>query len=95
MEKIKVIVKFFAYLRDYIDDGLIEVDLVKGDTVSQLMDYLCNTYEIRDKLFDNKKNLKSWVSILKNGREIKFLEGFQTKLENGDEIAVFPPVAGG
>ncbi|MFX0071093.1 MAG: ubiquitin-like small modifier protein 1 [Candidatus Hermodarchaeota archaeon] len=95
MEKIKVTIKFFAYLRDYINDGIIEIDLVKGDTISHLMDYLCNTYKIRDKLFDNEKNLKSWVSILKNGREINFLEGLQTKLENGDEVAIFPPVAGG
>ncbi|TFG04028.1 MAG: MoaD/ThiS family protein [Promethearchaeota archaeon] len=91
----KVSVKFFAYLSDYIDDNVLELELVEGANISNLLDFLCKSYGIQDILFDNHEKLKSWVSILKNGREIHFLEGLKTKLKNGDEIAIFPPVAGG
>ncbi|MDH5419483.1 MAG: MoaD/ThiS family protein, partial [Candidatus Bathyarchaeota archaeon] len=33
--------------------------------------------------------------ILINGRGIKALQGFETKLKEGDTVAIFPPVGGG
>jgi molybdopterin synthase sulfur carrier subunit len=33
--------------------------------------------------------------ILKNGRNIHFLSGLDTQLDDGNLIALFPPVAGG
>jgi molybdopterin converting factor small subunit len=30
-----------------------------------------------------------------NGRDIGFLKGMETVLQNGDEILILPPVAGG
>ena len=55
---------------------------------------LCSPYNEKHK--GAKKNkLRDQITILKNGREIRFLSGLETKLENGNEISVFPPVHGG
>jgi len=35
------------------------------------------------------------VNVLKNGRNIHFLNGLETPLSEGDVIALFPPAAGG
>ncbi len=36
-----------------------------------------------------------YLHVLLNGRNIVFLEGAQTKLTDGDTVAVLPPVGGG
>lgn len=61
----------------------------------QLLESLCQQYNLREKIFDEKNEIKQWINILKNGRQIKFLNGTRTKVEHGDEIALFPPMMGG
>ncbi|MFX1532738.1 MAG: ubiquitin-like small modifier protein 1 [Promethearchaeota archaeon] len=94
-KNIKVTVKFFANFREVIKEGTIETELEDGVDISRLLQVLCNSYNLQDQLFDEKNELRKWVKILINGRNIDFLEGIKTKLNSGDEIAVFPPVAGG
>jgi len=92
----KVTVKFYAYLRDLVGMRTeIELDLKKGATISKLLDELFLDLQIREALLDDNQEIKSDITLLKNGREIKFLDGIETKLDPGDEISVFPLVAGG
>jgi molybdopterin converting factor small subunit len=46
-------------------------------------------------ILDDRGELKPLVNILKGGRPIRFLEGLDTELADGDVIAIFPPLAGG
>lgn len=39
--------------------------------------------------------LKSGVTVMLNGRNVRFLEGFETELSSGDTVAIFPPIGGG
>ncbi|NPV60583.1 MAG: MoaD/ThiS family protein [Actinobacteria bacterium] len=41
-----------------------------------------------------KRYLKSCI-VLVNGNNIGYLKGKRTKLKDGDEVSLFPPVAGG
>ncbi|MDY6796744.1 MAG: MoaD family protein [Actinomycetota bacterium] len=41
-----------------------------------------------------KRYLKS-CTVLVNGRNVAYLRGRRTKLTPGDEVSLFPPVAGG
>ena len=92
----KVKVRFFAYLRDLTGKRVIdEVDCEEGATISMLLDWLSSDSRIRAVLFDENQRIRSDITILKNGREIRLLEGMQTRLGSGDEIAIFPMVAGG
>lgn len=35
------------------------------------------------------------ITILLNGREVRYLDGLNTKLKHGNVVAFVPPIAGG
>lgn len=92
----KVFVKFFAHLRELVGtNNKVELTLKEGATISQLLDELIQNPLIKKVLLDKNRELKSDITLLKNGREIKFLAGLETTLSSGDEISIFPIVVGG
>ena len=92
----KVSVKFYAHLRNLVGRrGKVELELDSDATVVQLLEELIQDRKIRKHIFDDKNELKSDITLLVNGREIKFLDGVNTMLKPGDEISFFPMVAGG
>lgn len=92
----KVTVKFYAYLPDKIGGySVIELYLENSAKVSHVLSKLCENVKIREVLLGENQELKDDITLLKNGREIKFLDGLNTSLDEGDVIAVFPLVAGG
>ncbi len=93
--RIKVIVKFFLQFRDFLKKSKIEIELKEGADIFQVLESICNLYNLREKIFNEKNELRQWIRILKNGRQIKFLNGIRTKLRHGDVIALFPPTTGG
>ena len=92
----KVTVRFYATLRDLTGKKApIEVDLDEGATVSNLLDALYLDSAIKDAIADESQIVKPDITILRNGREIRFLDGPDTELSPGDEISIFSLVAGG
>jgi len=92
---ITITVKSFATFRDVMD-MLLTLDLPSGTTVNSLLIELMNRYPgLPDLMFASPGVLRDYVNILKNGRNIFFLKNLDTLLDDGDVIALFPPVAGG
>jgi len=50
---------------------------------------------IKDRLCDDKGDLRNFVNVYVNGEDIRFLAGLQTRTETGDEVSIVPAVAGG
>lgn len=91
----KVTVKAFAILREHMD-RVTTVTLAGGANVRDLLDLLTARHAgLAGELFTAPGVLKEYVNILKNGRNIHFIAGMDTKLEDGDVIALFPPAGGG
>lgn len=89
-----MIVKYFAYLRDYTKTR--ETSIEKCKTVEELLKVLCCLYgkKFEQKIFVQGM-LSSEIIILVNGRHIIHCDGIYTKLSEQDEISIFPVVAGG
>ncbi|MDD1682952.1 MAG: MoaD/ThiS family protein [Methanoregula sp.] len=90
-----ITVKSFATLREVMDVQ-VRMEFSEGATIRSLLDELTGRYGgLYGLLFADPGTLRDLVNILKNGRNIHFLAGLDTPLDDGDVIALFPPVAGG
>ena len=88
---LSVRVKLFASFRELVGVSEVEVELNAEDT---LRDVLLKVFEDAcDKIFEDAsaKKLRDYVVVLRNRRHVHIF----TKLEDGDEISIFPPASGG
>jgi molybdopterin synthase sulfur carrier subunit len=93
----KIQVKFFTTLREITGKKGEEIELSSTITIKELLTRLSKEYgtEFMNYLYDEKGNIRSHIQILINGRGIDVFQGLETKLKEGDVIAIFPPVGGG
>lgn len=91
-----VTARFFGQFKQISNEREIEYKIEKGISIHEFLIQVIKQFpKMKELLFDENYQLHNWVSILKNGRNIKTLEGIDTTLADGDIIAIFPPVAGG
>jgi sulfur-carrier protein len=50
---------------------------------------------MRERLLDDGGEIRRFVNVYVNGEDVRFLEGLQTALKEGDEVSIVPAVAGG
>jgi molybdopterin synthase sulfur carrier subunit len=92
---ISVQVDFHATIQKVFGVNSIRISSNSPLAVRSLLDQVCTSRERHEQIFDASNRLRSDVTILKNGRNIVFLDGLDTELNTGDRVAVFPPVVGG
>jgi sulfur-carrier protein len=69
---------------------------VEGGTVGEALDALFARHgELRDRLSDGDGRLRRFVNVYVDGEDIRFGEGLDTPVAEGQEIQVLPAVAGG
>jgi MoaD family protein len=72
-----------------------EVEAV-GSTVSEVLANLDSLFAgLKDRLYDEKGELRRFINFYVNEEDIRFLDGDKTKLKDGDEISIVPAIAGG
>ncbi len=93
----KVQVKFFTTLREVTGKKEEEVESSGTITIKELLTRLSKKYgtEFTDYIYDKKGDVRTYIQILINGRDIDVFQGLETKLKEGDAVAIFPPVGGG
>ena len=78
--------------------GISEIEMA-DTTLKNMLDILSNRFgeAITDLIYDSRtKRVRGDIRILLNGRHLGHLpKRLDTELKEGDEIAFFPPVAGG
>jgi sulfur-carrier protein len=92
----KITFRTFAAFGEAIGARELELTLTPGEKIGKLLESLCNAHPgLRGHLFDDAGQIKPYIVILKNGRSVSSLQQLDTVIDEGDVIAVFPPVGGG
>ncbi len=50
---------------------------------------------IKERLCDEQGRVRRFVNIYINGDDIRFLDGLNTAVKDGDEVSIVPAIAGG
>ena len=75
--------------------GLNKVDVAAG-TIGELVQALDNAHPgFADRILDEDGELRRFVNIYVDGEDIRFSNGFDTAVEDGNEVSIVPSVAGG
>ena len=95
---IKIKVHTILGLSEIIGRREIEFSLSQGSTVEHLLHQMVDTWgeRLSTALFEpGQTGLLPHIRLMVNGRDMAFLDGMGTVLQDGDEVLIFPPVAGG
>ena len=89
-------VDFYATLRPIVGARSVEIPLQEGMTMARLVEEIAARWPLlSEHLFDADGALSRRVSILLDGRNIRWLDGLETPIGAGQKVDIFPPVAGG
>lgn len=67
-----------------------------GVTIQEIVDNLEKQYPgLKERLCDERGELRRFVNIYLNDEDIRFAQGRQTAVKDGDEISIIPAIAGG
>ena len=67
-----------------------------GASVAELLESLEQSCPgIKARLCDEQGQLRRFVNFYVNSEDIRFLDGINTSLSDGDEVSIIPAIAGG
>jgi len=94
---INVRVKFFTTLREIVGKKEEQIELSGSATLETLLKQLSKKHgkEFVDYVYDELGNVRGHLQFLINGKSASTVKGLKTKLGEGDQIAILPPVGGG
>lgn len=69
---------------------------VEGASVRAVIDHLEERHPgVRERLLDQKGDLRRFVNVYLNGNDIRFLNDLNSTVKDGDDISIVPAIAGG
>ena len=90
-----MIIRFYATLRPLVGGRSVDLD-DPPETIGEILKRLASEYDgLQEQLFDEDGTVRRFVAIMVDGRDIRHIEGLQSRVKEDSELDIFPPVAGG
>ena len=94
-EEMTVKVRFFARFRELLGTDIL-AEAGSGTVLATLVRNIAEkNKEGYAAIFDGHGDFREFVIVMRNGKRVETGDAGKTIIADGDEIAVFPPVAGG
>ncbi|MFT3922589.1 MAG: MoaD/ThiS family protein [Myxococcales bacterium] len=69
---------------------------IEGGNVGEVIENLEKKHPgIKERLCDEKGNVRRFVNVYANEEDIRFLDNLATTLKEGDSVSIVPAIAGG
>jgi MoaD family protein len=75
-------------------DGQSELE-VAGTTVGEVLDAVFEAHGTLRERITQDGDLRRFVNVYVSGEDIRFQQGLETAISEGDEVTILPAVAGG
>lgn len=67
-----------------------------GANIASIVDSLEGSFPgMKERLCDENGALRHFVNIYVNGEDVRYMDGIDTAVNDGDELSIVPAVAGG
>ena len=89
-----VLIEIPSALKQYVNNqDEVEVD---GSSVEEALDSLCTKFiELKPNLFDENGIVRNFINVYLNDDDIRYADGMNSAVKDGDSIQIVPSVAGG
>ena len=89
-----VLIEIPSALKQYVNNqDEVEVD---GNSVEEALDSLCTQFiELKPNLFDENGIVRNFINVYLNDDDIRYVDGMNSSVKDGDSIQIVPSVAGG
>ncbi len=78
-----------------LTEGRDELE-AEGATIAELLETVGRRHDgFRGKVLTEGGTLRPFLNVFVNGEDIRFGEGLETPVRDGDEVSIVPSVAGG
>lgn len=89
-----VLVKIPTVLRKHTD-GQAEIE-ASGSSIRELITDVAGRFpEFREKVLADDGSLHRFINVYANDEDVRYLDGLDTKVADGDTVSILPAVAGG
>ena len=69
---------------------------VEGETLAEVIEALESAHPgFKERLLDDEGQLRRFVNVFVADDDVRFLEGLDTKVPDGETVSIIPAVAGG
>lgn len=69
---------------------------ISAENIAQLIDEMESLYPgIKNRICDESGNVRRFINLYVNNEDIRFLNGKETALNEGDIVSIIPAIAGG
>jgi molybdopterin synthase sulfur carrier subunit len=88
-------IRFFARFRELLGTDIIVEPKAETILLGLIQEIARKNKEGYDAIFDEHGAFHEFVILMRNGKRVEIADAAKVTVTDGDEIAVFPPVAGG
>lgn len=78
-----------------LTEGKEEVEVEAKDIQSLIMGLESRYRGLKERICDEKGEVRRFVNVYVNNEDIRFLKNLETPLKEGDEVSIVPAIAGG